>query len=74
VYVILRLRFAPELARYGTADVVWESEHSKHEREPGDRYALFHLQFYPDLARCSADVPFTPLQATLRERGPFLDE
>jgi 4-amino-4-deoxy-L-arabinose transferase-like glycosyltransferase len=73
VYLILRRRYGPELMRYGTAEVVWESLHSKHQGEPDDRYALYRLHFHPDLVRCSGDVHFTPLQATLRNWGPFLE-
>jgi len=73
VYLIARRRFTSELSEYGTPEVVSESRHSKHELEPGDRYTLFRLHYYPGLARRSAQVHISPLQATLRVPGPFLD-
>ena len=73
VYVIARRHVAPELADYGTAEVVCESRHSRQEKTPNDRYTLFRLRYSPDLARRPGDVRFSPLQATCRVPGPFLD-
>jgi hypothetical protein len=73
VYVIGRRILAPQMAKYGAAEVVLESRGSRQEYTPEWRYTLFHLQFRPDLERRPANVRFTPMQATCRAPGPYLD-
>ena len=73
VYVIGRRFLAPEMAKYGDAEIILESKRSRQEYTPEWRYTLFRLQFRADLERRTANVRFSPMQATCRAPGPFLD-
>jgi 4-amino-4-deoxy-L-arabinose transferase-like glycosyltransferase len=73
VYLLARAKDAARLAKYGQAEVVLQSEHTKGETSPGERRALFRLRFDEHLQRKPADVYVSPLQATSRKEGPFLD-
>jgi 4-amino-4-deoxy-L-arabinose transferase-like glycosyltransferase len=72
VYVLARYRERRALTLYGTVEVALQSAHTRAESSPGERRTLFRLRFKEGLRRASADVPFTPMQATHREPGPFL--
>jgi 4-amino-4-deoxy-L-arabinose transferase-like glycosyltransferase len=72
VFLIARKKQEPALAAYGTFDTVLQSEHSRYENGPVDRYALYRLRFHADLQRVTGPVPINPLQATGRELGPYL--
>lgn len=73
VYLIARRDFEPLLAKYGTTELLLESRLSKCGQDPGKRYTLFRLRYHRGLVRRSADVHISPLQATRRIPGPFLD-
>ena len=73
VYLIARPRDEKSLAEFGTTTVVAQSEKSRSERSPADRYTLYRLEFHADLVRVRADVRMTPNQATGRAKGPYLE-
>jgi 4-amino-4-deoxy-L-arabinose transferase-like glycosyltransferase len=72
VYLLARRKVAKDLARFGTYESLAQSEHSRYEETPADRYTLFRLRFYDHLARHSGAVRISPMQATGRAAGPFL--
>jgi hypothetical protein len=72
IYLIARAKQETPLSEYGTFDTILRSEHSRYENGPDDRYALYRLHFHPDLKRVPGPVPISPLQATGRARGPYL--
>jgi hypothetical protein len=72
VFLIARQKQTAALAEYGTFEKVLQSERSRYENSPDDRYALFHLRFHPDLKRIPGPVRISPLQATGRADGPYL--
>jgi hypothetical protein len=73
VYLISRLKDLPALTRYGTAEVVFQSERTRRETSPQDRFTLFRLRFNKDLPRQPAPSYISPMQAMYREKGPYLD-
>jgi 4-amino-4-deoxy-L-arabinose transferase-like glycosyltransferase len=73
VYVLARGKHAAALARYGSAQVVLQSRHTRGETSQGDRWTLFSLRFRDDLQRRPEDAVIDPMQATGRRRGPYLD-
>jgi 4-amino-4-deoxy-L-arabinose transferase-like glycosyltransferase len=72
VYLLARARDLPELTKYGRTDVVLQSEHSRGETSPSERRTLYRLRFYEHVARKSANVYVSPMQATSRAGGPYL--
>jgi 4-amino-4-deoxy-L-arabinose transferase-like glycosyltransferase len=72
VYVLCRRWEGAYLASLGRAEVILESKHTRGERSPADRRALFRLRFRANLARVPADVRLSPMQATHRTPGPYL--
>jgi 4-amino-4-deoxy-L-arabinose transferase-like glycosyltransferase len=72
IYLIARAKQETLLSEYGTFDTILRSEHSRYENGPDDRYALYRLHFHSDLKRVPGPVPISPLQATGRARGPYL--
>jgi hypothetical protein len=70
VYVVGRLHDLSALQTLGEVQVVLQSPHSHLESGPGDRFALFHLEFAPGLVRF-APPPVSPMQAMQRKPGPW---
>lgn len=73
VFVLTRYHDVEKLNRYGKAEVVLQSKHTRAERTFGDRWTLFRMALRPDLPRRSVNVRITPMQVTGREEGPFLN-
>ena len=71
VYLISRLKDLTALTSYGTAEVVLQSEHTRRETSPQDRFTLFHLTFHKNLLRHPAPPYISPMQAMARKRGPY---
>ena len=71
VYLISRRKDIPALARYGTADIVLQSEHTRREHSPRERLTLFRLRFRPDLPRHRAPARISAME-TFRQAGPYL--
>src|SRR5262249_23682843 len=63
VYLIARRKVANDLSHFGTFKTVMESEHSRYETTPADRYALFHVHVNDQLARLPGPVRIAPMQA-----------
>jgi 4-amino-4-deoxy-L-arabinose transferase-like glycosyltransferase len=72
IYLIARKKQEPFLSQYGTFEAVLQSERSRYENGPEDRYALYRLKFHDGMHRIPGPVPITPLQATGRAPGPYL--
>jgi 4-amino-4-deoxy-L-arabinose transferase-like glycosyltransferase len=72
IFLIARAKQEAALSDYGTFDTILHSEHSRYENGPEDRYALYRLHFHPELKRVPGPVPISPLQATGRAFGPYL--
>jgi 4-amino-4-deoxy-L-arabinose transferase-like glycosyltransferase len=72
VYLIARSEDWASLSEYGTAEMVLRSVKTRGEKSPDDRWALFHLRFYADLARFPGNVRISPAQAAGLVVGPFL--
>jgi 4-amino-4-deoxy-L-arabinose transferase-like glycosyltransferase len=72
-YVITRFRERDRLDPYGTADVVLQSRMTRRETSADDRWTLFRLRFHDGLQRRPGPGRISPMQAMLREGGPFLD-
>jgi 4-amino-4-deoxy-L-arabinose transferase-like glycosyltransferase len=73
VFVVARAREQPRIEKYGQADIVLQSRHSRREESPQDRWTLFHVRLRDDLERKSGDVPISPMQAMYRVDAPNLD-
>ena len=58
VFLIARQKQGLALSQYGTFETVLQSEHSRYESGPEDRYALFHLRFHPNFQRVPGPVDF----------------
>lgn len=72
VYVLCRAGEGAYLSTLGRAELVLQSRHTRGERTPDDRRALFRLRFRPDMPRVATNVRVSPMQATHRTPGPFL--
>jgi 4-amino-4-deoxy-L-arabinose transferase-like glycosyltransferase len=72
IYLISRLKDLPTLTRYGTAEVVLQSQRTRRETSPQDRFTLFHLRFDKNLPRHPAPPYISPMQAMGRAQGPFI--
>lgn len=73
VFLLARGRDMPKLARYGQASIVMrQSTATRREENPGDRWALFHVQLRPDLTHQPARS-ISPMQAMYRATGPNFD-
>ncbi len=74
VYVITRARDLKELSQYGEATLVLQSEKTRREKSPTDRWSLFKVTLKPDLERVAAEgVRVSPMQAMQRAEGPYLE-
>jgi hypothetical protein len=73
VYVLARGKHAAVLARYGSAEVVLQSRHTRGETSQDDRWTLFSLRFRDDLQRRPESVAIDAMQATGRKHGPYLE-
>jgi hypothetical protein len=71
VYLVSRQKDFPALARYGTADIALQSEHTRRETSPEDRLTLFRLRFRPDVPRERAPEQISAMD-TFRQAGPYL--
>jgi 4-amino-4-deoxy-L-arabinose transferase-like glycosyltransferase len=73
VYVVTRASDEPKLATLGHVDELLQSQKTRRERSPADRFTLFHLIFRPDLKRYPAIPPdqITTMQAMDRAPGPW---
>lgn len=73
VHVLARARDATSLSEYGTPEIVLQSEKTRREKTPADRWSLFRLEFHPGLERVAATgIRVSPMQAMQRADGPFL--
>src|SRR5206468_9812895 len=73
IYVIARRLSEPQLREYGTPTLVCESPHSRSEKTPDERWALFQLRFRDSLTRVHGGAAISPMQAAGRAPGPFLE-
>ena len=73
VFVIGRRKIETGMNKYGVPEVVAESERSRGETRPEERYTLFRLRYHDNLVRRPNQVRYSPLQATLRAPGPYLE-
>lgn len=72
-FLVGRAYLQSDLAKYGAADVIDQSEYTRGESGPQDRYTLFRVRLRPDLPRHSAaSVYISPMQATGRAPGPYV--
>src|SRR5262249_6741931 len=73
VYVLARGKHLADLGRYGSAEVVLQSRHTRGETSQGDRWTLFSLRFRDALQRRPEKETIDPMQATGRRKGPYLE-
>jgi 4-amino-4-deoxy-L-arabinose transferase-like glycosyltransferase len=73
VYLIGRAQQKASLESYGSVEVMLQSEHTRAETSPGERYTLFRLHYRDGLQRKPGNVPISPMQATGRAQGPYLE-
>lgn len=74
VYVITRHRDMAKLKKLGTPEVLLQSDRSRREHSPDDRFTLFELKFHPNLLRRPVPHCISPMEAAGSERGPYLGE
>jgi 4-amino-4-deoxy-L-arabinose transferase-like glycosyltransferase len=74
VYLICRQRDQEALSEYGVAQMLAQSQHARGETCADDRWTLYKLRLQPHLARFSGDVRISPLQATGRQKGPYVND
>ena len=72
IFLISRSSDLPALTQYGTPEMLLQSQHTRGERSPDDRWALFHLRFRSDLKRLPANIRISPAQAAGLAPGPDL--
>lgn len=72
VYLISRFQDWRSLTFYGAVQALLQSEYTKGEQSPAERWTLFRLRFHEDLARKPGTLRISPMQATGRAPGPFL--
>jgi 4-amino-4-deoxy-L-arabinose transferase-like glycosyltransferase len=72
LYLIARRRDEEKLAAYGNVEPLFTSAHTRSERSPHDRFALYRLRLRDDLER-RPPARISPMQATGRSPGPDLD-
>jgi len=71
-YVITRAKDRPLLDELGTTRIVLQSEKTRRERVPADRFTLFLLRFDPALRRYPPPARVSAAQALGRVPGPNL--
>lgn len=72
-FVIARFGDAPQLALFGTAEVVLQSTRTRREKSIADRLTLFHLRYADAAPRLSSkNVRISPMQVMGRAEGPYL--
>ena len=74
VYVVTRFNRMELLEKYGHAEPLLKSKHSRREHDEAERWTLFRVRLRDDLQRKDAHVRISPMQAMYREAGPDLDE
>ena len=72
VYLIARGSQVRTLHEYGQAEVIAQSERSRDQAGPDDRFMLYRVQFHDRLARSQGPIYISPMQATGRTPGPEL--
>lgn len=72
VFVLTRAYNEKLLWCYGEAVPVAQSNETRGEHSPQDRWTLFRLRFHEDLVR-HRPLRISPMQATGRAFGPYLD-
>lgn len=72
VTVIAKQSYDCWLAQYGKLTLLTASDRSYNPRNVADRWALYRLEFHPNLPRQPAPS-ISPMQATGRAIGPILD-
>jgi 4-amino-4-deoxy-L-arabinose transferase-like glycosyltransferase len=69
-YEITRAKDQPLLGELGTTRIVLQSEKTRRERGPADRFTLFLLRFDPALRRYPVPAHISTAQAMGREKEP----
>ena len=73
VYVVTRAKDVDQLKKLGRVHELERASETRREKSPGDRFALFRLDYFEDLVRLPAkDVRVSPMQAMDRAPGPYL--
>lgn len=72
-YVITRFSDKEIIAHFGEPEVIVQSQRSRRETSPEDRWTLFRVVLDADLPRQPGNVRISPMQAMYREDGPFLE-
>jgi hypothetical protein len=73
VYVISRGRDLPQLQKWGKAEILLQSEKSRRETQPADRWSLFRVHLDDNVPRRPVTVRISPMQAMHREAGPIIE-
>jgi 4-amino-4-deoxy-L-arabinose transferase-like glycosyltransferase len=73
VYVITRAKDRPRLETLGETEVVLQSQKTRRETSPADRFTLFRLTYRPDVTRYPAPsaAAISPMEAMGRKKGPY---
>lgn len=73
VLLVARAGDEQDLSEYGTPTILAKSSRSRYETTPRDRWTLFRLRFHDRIVRTNGEVYISPMQATGRAPGPYLD-
>jgi hypothetical protein len=73
VYVLSRPWQIPEMERHGRVEEVLQSNRSRNEKSPEFRLKLYKVTLYEDIALHRDRAYISPMQATGRALGPFLE-
>jgi len=71
VWVVTPHRDLAKLEQLGRVEVADESLKTRREKSKEDRFTLFHLYFYPGLARYPLPSYVDTMQAMGRKKGPY---
>lgn len=72
LFILSRPMHMAETAQYGRVEELARSSFSRKEKDPRQRLALYRVRLHPNVARLSARVYISPMQATGRAAGPVL--
>jgi len=72
-FLIARGKDMPSIAQFGQVTQIFQSENTRREQSPADRWTLFHVQMGDKLVHLPAPLRISPIQAMYRVDGPWLE-
>ena len=70
--MIARGKDMPSIAEFGDVTQIFQSENSRREQSPADRWTLFHVRMGGGQVHLPAPLRISPIQAMYRVDGPTI--